>query len=587
MNRITHSTKVRILIESFLVLLALMRLFQIHTVDFISLILFSVSYFILNAIHQLSISHHTEKHDHISCILLGSFFSICTCLASYTKILNGLSNTLFCFLIISGTLLGLFLIYYYFIQSLLYLSESYTFQSHLYSITYLPAATFGGCLLAWLPSFLYHYPGTMTPDSINQYAQIIGVYAQSNHHPWVHTQLIHLFYSIGMKLTGSPIHALAFYTVFQIICMAFVAAYTVQTLQKAHFATPFCVITSLFYALMPYQSALVTTIWKDVLFAGAVTLFTCTLFRLFLYGREREEQKGVIFVLVLYGISGIMVCLFRTNGWYAFLLSLPFIIYTFRSRLKWILPANAAILIICLLIKIPIMNIYEVTQPDFAESLSIPAQQIASVFANGHQVTDEQLSQLELIIDTSKLAESYQPNVYDPVKYLLRDGDQTYLTNHKGEYLSLWFSIGLSHPKDYLDAFIQQTIGFWYPDVSYQVGLDEGIYVNDFGLAWSPVIRGSLPIKIKEIIFKLWDMVPLYGLLWSMGAIFWSLLICVALCIKKKQQKFILLYLPALAMVLTLCLATPVAAEFRYAYALFYTFPLYLAAPFTNDKRTG
>ena len=584
MNRFTHSTIVRISIESFLVLLAIMRLYQINTVDFMTLILFGCAFFILHTLHDLTGTHHIERKDLISCALLGVFFSTCTCTAAYVTILNGLSNSLFCFLILSGTFAGLFLIYDHVCLFVLHMSRSINLRSELYSFPWLPLITFAGCLICWLPSFLYHYPGTMTPDSINQYAQILGVYAQSNHHPWVHTQLIHVLYAIGMRITGSPVHAIAFYTVFQMLFMAFVAAFVVRTLQKAHFNMPVCIITACFYAIIPYHAALATTIWKDVLFAGAVTLFTCTLIQLLLYGREVSQEKGLPGILLLYGLSGIMISLFRTNGWYAFLLSLPFILYTFRHMIKYMLPANIAILVIVLIIKIPIMNIYGVIQPDFAESLSIPAQQIANVYAHGGQITASQQEALDKIIDTGQLASVYQPDVYDPVKYLLRDGDQTYLEQHKTEYLSLWLSIGCSNPGAYMEAYINQTKGYWYPDVSYEVGLDEGIYANDFGLTWSPVIRGNAAIKIKEIIFKLWDMIPLYGLLWSMGAIFWILLVCIAICRKKENLKSILLYLPALGIVLTLCLATPVAAEFRYAYALVYTLPLYLTAPFLSNS---
>ena len=44
--------------------------------------------------------------------------------------------------------------------------------------------------------------------------------------------------------------------------------------------------------------------------------------------------------------------------------------------------------------------------------------------------------------------------------------------------------------------------------------------------------------------------------------------------------------IPAMVLVITLCIATPVATEFRYAYALFYGLPLYVMMPFirSNDR---
>ena len=75
-------------------------------------------------------------------------------------------------------------------------------------------------------------------------------------------------------------------------------------------------------------------------------------------------------------------------------------------------------------------------------------------------------------------------------------------------------------------------------------------------------------------------MLPLYGLLTSMGAIFWVFLCCFGISIIKEQPDRYILFLPGLAVMFTLFLATPVSSEFRYAYSLAYTLPLYLLVPF-------
>ena len=79
-------------------------------------------------------------------------------------------------------------------------------------------------------------------------------------------------------------------------------------------------------------------------------------------------------------------------------------------------------------------------------------------------------------------------------------------------------------------------------------------------------------------------MIPLYGLLWSMGSIFWMLILLIACTIKRENTPFLILFLPPVALVGTLCLATPVAAEFRYVYSIFYTIPLYITIPFLPKR---
>ena len=109
---------------------------------------------------------------------------------------------------------------------------------------------------------------------------------------------------------------------------------------------------------------------------------------------------------------------------------------------------------------------------------------------------------------------------------------------------------------------------------------------RSYGLTWQPLLKGSIIIKIREILFKLWKLIPLFGFLWSMGGMFWSLLISLCMCLRESRYANAVLMIPAMVLVITLCIATPVATEFRYAYALFYGLPLYVMLPFirSNDR---
>lgn len=169
------------------------------------------------------------------------------------------------------------------------------------------------------------------------------------------------------------------------------------------------------------------------------------------------------------------------------------------------------------------------------------------------------------------------------MKELVRAGNPDYLTEHKTEYFKLWFSLGIKYPATYIQAHIDQTIGYWYPDVSYTVGDIDGIIANETGIASQPLIGGKFVVKTKEILLKLGDMIPLYGLLFSMGAMFWTLIGCIAIVLAKKQYRRSIVFLPGLAVILTLFIATPVSSEFRYAYSLAYTLPLYLLLPFLKE----
>ena len=82
-------------------------------------------------------------------------------------------------------------------------------------------------------------------------------------------------------------------------------------------------------------------------------------------------------------------------------------------------------------------------------------------------------------------------------------------------------------------------------------------------------------------------MIPLYGALWSMGSLFWGVLLFLGLTLGKNlcfdlksKMNFldlITVWIPNIAVIGTLLIATPVAIEFRYAYNLAYSIPLYFA----------
>lgn len=426
------------------------------------------------------------------------------------------------------------------------------------------------CMLCWLPYFLYQYPGIMTPDSINQFEQVLGLIPYSNHHPLAHTMVIKLFYHIGLFVTSNMVVALSFYTFFQMCFMAFSVSYLVKTLEWFRFRPLVRFGLTLFYALVPYHAVFSVTIWKDIMFAGCVLLFSCSLLRLL-----KGAGSGALFMFIL---TGIMMCLFRSNGWYGFLLCTPFLLYSYRKRAKTIYPAIAGILFAAALIKYPVMNAAGVIQPDLIESLSIPTQQIAAVICNDRELTDEQLALVESVVDLTYIKDLYNPAYADNMKELVRAGDQDYLAAHKKEFLKLWIELGLAYPGDYLTAYINQTYGYWYPDSFYLVAEAEGVSATSLGVSHTPLIRGPLVVKAKEIAIKLGSMLPIYSLLWSMGVIFWIFIFCMGNALIRGEKEKLIYYLPSLALYLTVMIATPVATEFRYVYFMVFSLPFYLAA---------
>ncbi|MDE6600736.1 MAG: hypothetical protein K2K90_00955 [Lachnospiraceae bacterium] len=434
------------------------------------------------------------------------------------------------------------------------------------------------CLLCWLPYYLYQYPGIMTPDSINQLEQILGVIPWSNHHPWVHTLVFGLFYHIGYALTKDMVAAVSVYTFFQMCLLAGSVAYFISTL-RSHKIRPFVLLMIMaFYALIPYHAVFSVTVWKDIPFAAAVLLFSCAILRLSVQG---WVCAGNLFVFM---ISSVMICLFRSNGWYAFLLALPFLLFGFRHKAKAVYPPLFAALLLSIIVKYPVMSAFHVQQPDFIESVCIPMQQITAVICNDRYLSEEELALIENVVDLTYIHDLYNPTFADNIKELVRAGNQDYLTSHKNEFLKLWIDLGLRYPGDYLTAYVNQTYGYWYPDSFYLVAEAEGVSATDLGVSHTPLIGGPLVIKAKEIAVKLGSMVPIYGTLWSMGVACWVLIFSMSVTVIRRDCHRLICYLPGLALLLSVLAATPVATEFRYVYFLVLCLPFYLITAILPDE---
>lgn len=428
------------------------------------------------------------------------------------------------------------------------------------------------CLLCWLPYYLYQYPGIMTPDSINQFEQVLGVIPYNNHHPFAHTMVFALLYKAAFALTGDMVVSVGFYTFAQMCLLSAGMAFFISTLRQQRIRPFVLLLLTAFYAMIPYHAVFSVTIWKDIPFAAAVLFFNCLLLRLILRGSLLLHER----ILLLF--SGMMICLFRSNGWYAFLVAIPFLLFFFRKQKRQVYPCLLVTLLLCVLIKYPVMNHFQVTQPDLIESLCIPTQQIAAVLCNDRELTAEERGLIESVVDLTYIKELYNPTFADNMKELVRAGDQEYLASHKKEFFKLWVSLGLRYPGDYLDAYIQQTYGYWYPDSFYLVAEAEGVSATELGVSTRHLIGGPLVVKGKELAIKLGSIVPIYGTLWSMGVACWVLLFSMGTVLVRRETRKLLCYLPSVLLLFTVLIATPVATEFRYVYFMVYSMPFYLMA---------
>lgn len=424
------------------------------------------------------------------------------------------------------------------------------------------------CLIDLTCLFLCDYPGLLSPDSIIQVQQCLtGNY--SNHHPFWHTMIIKLCLTIGVQVFGNMSAAVALYSTVQVLAMAACFTYALTTLYQAGIPKWAAILFFVWYALMPYNIKYSYTMWKDVLFGGVTLVFTVSIYRVL---KKIGNRKGNLLVLCL---GGLGMCLLRSNGYLAFLLSVIVFALIFGKKQLKIILIFVGILLAAFVLKHPVLKALNVSQPDFVESLSIPIQQVSKVITDGKELTPEEKELFGKIMDVSKVPETYKNDISDPVKKLIRDhGNQDYLVAHKGEYLQAWLAIGLRYPKEYVEAWVDQTRGYWHGGYKYSIW-------NEVDFRYALGIESSIHSEkaaslLNTCLSSFMDSRALMPLV-SVGFHFWilMLLFCCNIINRRKAETF--LTIPNIAITLTLMVATPVFCEFRYAYALFTCLPFVLA----------
>ncbi len=416
----------------------------------------------------------------------------------------------------------------------------------------------------FLALFTIGCPGTLTPDSISQMTQLLsGTY--TNHHPFYHTMIIKGCVEIGLFLFGDINRAVCCYSVFQIGFMASIFAYAVVTAYELSGSKRITVVCGAWFALYPVHILYSFTMWKDVVFAGVMLLFITSLLRYWMRQPSLKKTNGVLLVLSSFGI-----CLLRSNGFFAFALSTLLFGILLGKKYKKLTLCFVMVLLASAVLKGPVLQSLDVRQPDTIESLSIPAQQIARVAAEGGEFTAEQRDLLCRIVDVDRLGEVYVAYISDPVKALVRETDnQQYLVDHKLEYLKLWLEIGLDNPVVYLKAWIDQTVGYWFSGYEYWI-VSNGVFENELGITAlsDKEIRISAQLLFEELFLR-GRLLPVLSALVSTGWINWIIFGIAVVWFAKRQFEQAFLSIPILATVASLMVATPVAFEYRYIYSAF------------------
>lgn len=411
--------------------------------------------------------------------------------------------------------------------------------------------------------FLVADPGIVTNDSLAQINNILtGEY--SNHHPVFNTIVIKLFIDIALSLGMDISIGILFFCIFQSIFMSLIYAYCVETMCEMGMNKYVLAIVTLFYALVPYNFVYSNTLTKDTMFAGFALLLVISLFRIREQLGRKNLSMGILFM------SSVGFILFRTNGYYAYIVLIIVLILVKFDRKKEILYIVLSSFVVAFILRGPVLEVCNVVQPDTAESLSIPLQQIGRYVKEGGILSDEEREYLDSVMDVDRIDEEYKDWISDPMKNLVRDaGGNSVIEADKVEFIKTWLSLGVKSPVLYMDAWVDMTRAYYNSSYSNGSIFWIGVIKNDVGIETNVKSEG-----LKNIFIKC-DSLMQGKTITGMGLCLWILVILLCFSLMNHERGFLenMVYI---AIVFTLLIATPVGNSFRYVYPVFVGVPFVL-----------
>lgn len=445
--------------------------------------------------------------------------------------------------------------------------------------------TWGILILLNLPVLLAEYPGFFVYDAQDELNEVL-TRTFSTHHPLLHVLLLGGIIAAVHKATGSWNLGIFSYILIQMLIITAIFAYTIGYLKKRGVGKRTRIGWILFYGLFPTVVMYTLCSSKDGLFSSLLLLLTVLLSQL-------TDDPGNFFASktgpVILALTAFLMPCFRHNGFYAYLVFLPFgIWYLWKKADKKELKKKACcallIPVICYLIFSKVLAAgfsSEITHHQ--EMLTVPIMQMARVYKyDRDSMTSKDIELLTSFIPEENL-EKYTGRVSDLVKVGF---DNEYYEQHKGDFFGLWFRLFKQHPIVYVNAWLLTSYGYYYPPANINVYKGTSMFTftyedsSYFGYeVEQPGERSSFLPAIDSLyrylsIGTFHDDAPVLYLLFSPGMLFLIYLFVMVYRLQLGDYKGIIPFLPMCLTFLTVLLGPTYLV--RYVVYLWLCLPLLL-----------
>ena len=460
--------------------------------------------------------------------------------------------------------------------------------------------------MAWLPYFIYFYPGTSNEDTvimIMEYNEIPS-YIQTmsavqaddifitNHHPYILTLVFSWFIKLGLHF-GDICIGVAAYVILQMIALSLVFAGCLYYIRTCGVTTKRMIGALLILMFLPIFPMYAICMLKDTVYATFCLIFIMMMH--YVARTKGQAFRKVWFDLAMFAVACMMVL---TKVYAMYILLIVGVVYLVKYRRTFaqiiasvILPVILYKVVFCGIL-LPALN---VAPGGIQEALSVPFQQTARyVTEYGDQVTAAEKKAINKVLPYKKLAKKYTPELSDPVKkYYNQEATKQDLKN----YFKVWWQMFLKHPEVYVESVLHNT--YQYYDINkisslvyykfndyLQLHDKEGQYTYLYVENTEEYLEQRYAIN-QLVLFS--EKVPIVNIFASIGLWPWLFLFALLYNLKwKKKEAQALLLVPLIT--IAVCMVSPDNGNTRYVMPLLYTLPFLIPLellPAKADDKKG
>lgn len=453
-------------------------------------------------------------------------------------------------------------------------------------------------LLMLLPVSLIAFPGQFMGDTAGIIAQGYNIESYKpywspeeggiklgNHHPITYTLLLHVCIVTGKSLFGSYNIGIYINVLLQIIISAAAFAYCISTLHHSGILRlGTALILACCYGLNAQVQTYLLLVSKDAFYGAAILFFLTSAYRLCYC----SLRKSTCFIFVC---SALLCVLFRNDGIYVILPTL-FVLLTQKQSRRISAVLLPALIVFWLVFGKILLPLAGVAPGSKREMLSIPFQQTARyLVTHPEDVTESEQSAIDSVLIYNLVAESYDPDISDPVKNLYREkatGEDV------SRYFKAWKSMFVKHPATYVYAFLNNKYEYFYPNAPIEKAFSFGWseirmdvsnqYCETVGTDFHYPLQTKTLRELYETIRDSMLTIPLISGLLAAPFYLWISLILLAYSLKRKNRNALVLCVPIL-MIILINLAGPTNGNyFRYSYPIMICLPIIISSTLHVSK---